>query len=75
MFTNFQIENPEQEVHHMITSDHECLTVKIPLRAKPIMRDPKEFYYSRLINQPKDFQKLETYLEFIIKLLELVTTK
>ena len=59
----------------MITSDHECLTVKIPLRDKPIRRDPKEFYYSRLINQPKDFQKLETYLEYILKLLELITIK
>lgn len=52
----------------MITSDHDCLTAMMPLRNKPTRRDPKEFYYSRLINQPKDMVDLETYLEYVIRL-------
>ena len=64
-----------QTVQPMITSDHDCLIATIPLRNKPMRRDPKEFYYSRLVNQPKNLQDLETYLEYILKLLELIATK
>lgn len=59
----------------MTTSDYDCLTTMMPLRNKPTRRDPKEFYYSRLINQPKDMVDLETYLEYIIRLQELIITK
>lgn len=55
----------------MHTSDHDYLELELSLDKEPYKVQPKEFFYSNLINHPKAVQ-LESYLEYIMKYLELV---
>ena len=55
----------------MITSDHDYLEIEIETEGLPYQTQPKEFYYSNQLNQPKE-QDLHNYLEYILKYLELV---
>lgn len=55
----------------MKTSDHDYLEAEITMDNSPYVTQPKEFYYSNLINQPK-MEDLQNYLEYILKYLDLV---
>ena len=57
----------------MHTSDHDYMEIEFNMDKSPYRTQPKEFFYSNLINNPK-VSDLESYLEYIIKYLELVTT-
>ena len=56
----------------MITSDHDYLEIEIATEKLPYKTQPKEFYFSSMLNQPKE-QDLHNYLEYILRYLELVT--
>lgn len=58
---------------HTHTSDHDYLEIEIKVEKEPYKTEPKEFYYSNKLNNPK-LQELEDYLEYILKYLELVLT-
>lgn len=55
------------------TSDHDVVETEINIDEQPFQTEPKEFFYSNTINNPK-LQELENYLEYILKYLELVLT-
>ena len=55
----------------MTTSDHDYLEIEIDTDKLPYKTQPKEFYFSNQLNQPKE-QDLHNYLEYILKYLELV---
>ena len=57
----------------MHTSDHDSVELEITIDNVPYKTQPKEFFYSNLLNDPKLIE-LESYLEYIMKYLELVMT-
>ena len=70
IFTNF---NTSQHIttQHMTTSDHDYLEIQLDIEEEPYKVQPKEFYFSSTLNQPKEHE-LQNYLEYILKYLELV---
>ena len=57
----------------MRTSDHEYVEIETTIHKKPFETQNKEFFYSKLLNNPKPHE-LEHILEYILKYLLLITT-
>ena len=57
----------------MKTSDHEYVEIETTIHKKPFETQNKEFFYSKLLNNPKPHE-LEHILEYILKYLLLITT-
>ena len=72
MFINFETA-AKMEVVPMHTSDHDYVEMEMTVSKAPVYSEPKEFFYSNLLNNPK-LQELEDYMEYLLKYLELVLT-
>ena len=56
----------------MKTSDHKMLITHIDVDMKPIVREPKEMFFSGQVNDPK-MEQLQHYLKYNILLWKAVT--
>ncbi len=52
IFTNFQT-NARTRVISTHTSDHDYMEIELQLEKEPYKTEPKEFYYSNKLNNPK----------------------